>query len=58
MHGVSVPFLDLFPTQQCLHVFMFSWPTHLPVAALKFFIHVTMEMTHTKHTNLKELLIL
>lgn len=54
----SAPFLDLSPTQWYLHasfVFIFSWPTQLLATALKLFIHVRMQMTHNKQTNLKEI---
>ena len=54
----SVPFVDLSPTQQCFHIsfiFLFSWPIELTASALKFFVHVRMEIIHTKQTNLKEI---
>lgn len=54
----SAPLLDLSPTQRYLHassVFIFSWPTQLLATALKLFIHVRMQMTHNKQTNLKEI---
>lgn len=58
LHDPSPSFLDPFPTQQWLHVFfvfMFPWPIQLPASALIFFIHVTIETTYTKKTNLKDI---
>lgn len=54
----SAPLLDLSPTQRYPHVsfvFIFSWPTQLLATALKLFIHVRMQMTDNKQTNLKEI---
>lgn len=53
--------LDLFSTEQCLHVsfiLMFFWPTQLSASAPKFFIHFRVKMIYVKQTILKEIFML
>lgn len=53
--------LDLFSTQQCLHVsfiLMFFLTPKLSASAPKFFIHLRVKMIYVKQTNLKEIFTL
>lgn len=58
MQGTSLsPLFGSFsyPMIPSRFVFIFSWATQLLATALKLFIHVRMQMTHNKQTNLKEI---